>query len=325
MLDLTPGQSSPEDKRAGAGFYKGRPMPEYNFVQDILRPYLRDSGRWKKLNTVLTENGIARVLERLFNGYWITGAPDDMRRHRPAINGRIVSQYRERRKVEGVTPNTVARELSVASGACRYAISEMNFDIPNPFAGRLISKSDARNVQPRRRQLQESEQASLLIACMQPLRDMLLLWLETGLRVTELRLLRHDQIALDERVVRFTPEEHKSGTFDASALTDDALAIISRQTIIEGCPYVFLRDGRPLPEGTMYTLFYAARKAAGCDDLQLRDMRRTALQRWRNAFGLEAAQVQARHRNRGTTERAYARPSVEIALDALKLGSLKQR
>lgn len=317
-LDLTPEQMAEIIAAAGAGLSRRRPMPEYNFVKDILTPYLRAGGSWKAQSTLRVEAGLSRPLERLFKGYWITAAPSDMRKHRLIITGQTVAQYRDRRKLEGLCANSIHRELVVASGACKYAITELNLDIPNPFAGRTITRKDQRTVQPRKRLLGDDEQLSLLIACQQPLRDMILLWLETGLRVNELRLLRHEQIAIDEKIIRFRPEEHKSGTFDACALTDDAIALIGRQPTREGCPYVFQRDGTPMAYTSLWALWNAARKTAGCADLQMRDLRRTGLQQWRNAFGIEAAQAQARHKDRRTTERVYARPSVEIAVEALK-------
>lgn len=300
-------------------------MPEYHFVKDVLRPYLRDSRAWQKPATAKSNAHQAGRLEALLKGYWITGAPADMRQHRLVITGQVVAQVRERLKLEGVSPNSVKRYLSVACAACQYAISELNLDIPNPFLGRLISRSDARAVRPRNRLLEPHEEASLLIACTQPLRDMILLYLETGCRVNEIVRLTHDQIDRAENVITFTPEQHKSGTFDACALTSEALAIIDRQPVTEGCSFVFHVEGRPLAYSAIYKQWTRATRRVGLKDLQMRDLRRTGLTRWRETFGVEAAQAQARHKDRQTTERVYARPSVEIAKDALRQGSLKTR
>ncbi|MGE0334471.1 MAG: tyrosine-type recombinase/integrase [Gammaproteobacteria bacterium] len=300
-------------------------MPEYNFNRDVLRPYLRDSRAWLKPSTAKSNAHQAGRLEALFKGYWITGSPADMRQHRLVITGQVVAQARERLKQEGVSPNSVKRYLSVACAACQYAISELNLDMPNPFHGRLISRADAKTVRPRNRLLEPQEEASLLIACTQPLRDMILLYLETGCRVNEIVRLEHAQVQREQLVIAFTPEQHKSGTFDACALTTEALAIIDRQPVVEGCRFVFHVEGRALAYDAIYKQWTRAVRRVGLQGLQMRDLRRTGLTRWREAFGVEAAQAQARHKDRQTTERVYARPSVEIAKDALREGSLKRR
>lgn len=293
-------------------------MPEYSFIKDILVPYSRAAKAWKKDSTLKTQAKDMKPLERIFAAHYLTFQPRDLCRHRKIITGQTVADYRARRKLEGVQPVTIARELSLASAACKYAIGELNLDIPNPFLGRLISKADQRAIRPRTRLLAESEQSALLIALPQPARDMVLLYLETAMRVTELRVLRHDQCDLERGTASFSPDEHKSGTYAEIALTREAIEIIGRQPRVGGSSYVFHVDGAPVSEPWFRYQWERAREAAGCPDLQTRDLRRTALTRWRRLYGIEVAQAQARHANRKTTERVYARPSVEVALEALR-------
>lgn len=294
-------------------------MPEYNFLRDILTPYMRASKGWLKDSTLKTRASDAKPLERIFKGVYVTLQPRDMCQHRNILTGKTVTEYRERRKAEGISPATIARELSVASEACRYAICEMSLDIPNLFKDRRISQADARALKPRDRVLdEETELNPLLIALPQPARDMVLLYLETGLRVAECRELRHDQLDLARGVVNFTPEQHKSGDYGASALTQRAIEIISRQAKLDSSPYVFHVDGKPVLKSWLRHVWDRARANAGCPDLQLRDLRRTALSKWRRLYGLAATQAQARHKSERTTEYVYARSSVEIALEALR-------
>jgi integrase len=295
-----------------------RPMPEYHLFKDLIYPFMRASRQWKKPSTLRVQASDVRPLERILRGYYVTYQPRDLCQHRLIVTGEAVAHYRERRKIEGVQPVTIARELSLASAACKYAISELCLDIPNPFAGRLISRVDRRTVQPRKRVMRDSEENSLLIALEQPARDMLLLYLETGMRVNELRLLTRDRCDLDEGVIAFSPDNHKSGTYAAIALTDEAKTIISRQVIVDTSPFVFNVRKAGVSESWWRRQWTRARKIAGCVDLQARDLRRTALTRWRHKFGIEATQAQARHSNRKTTEQIYARSTVEIALEAIK-------
>lgn len=293
-------------------------MPEYHLIKDILIPYARAAAGWKKPSTLKTQAKDMKNLERIFAAHYVTLQPRDLCQHRKIVTGEVVGHYRERRKLEGVLPVTIARELSLASSACKWAIGERFLDIPNPFEGRLISRADARAIKPRTRILAESEQSTLLIALTQPARDMVLLYLETAMRVTELRVLRLEQCDFERCVIEFEPDEHKSGTYAAIALTDAAIDIIRRQPKVEGSPYVFHVDRQPVSEPWFRYQWERARDVAGCPDLQTRDLRRTALTNIRRQHGLEAAQAQARHANRKTTERVYARPSVEVALQALR-------
>lgn len=293
-------------------------MPEYHLLKDLIYPFMRASQQWKKPSTIRVQSSDVRPIERIFKAYYVTDQPRDLCQHRLIVTGESVAQYRQRRKLEGVAPVTIARELSLASAACKYAIGELCYDIPNPFAGRLISRVDRKTVQPRKRVMLDKEEGPLLIALEQPARDMVLLYLETGMRVNELRLLTRDRVDLQLGSIEFTPEQHKSGTFASIALTDEAIAIISRQPILDGSPFVFNVKGKGVTEAHWCHQWTRARKAAGCMDLQARDLRRTALTRWRKRFGLEATQAQARHSNRKTTEQVYARSSVEIALEAVR-------
>lgn len=295
-------------------------MPEYSLVKDILIPYMRASRAWKKDSTLRTQASDAKPIERIFKAVYVTYQPRDLCKHRNILTGKMIADYRDRRKAEGIGPATIARELQLASSAVQYAIGELSIDVPNLFEGRLITKADARTIKPRTRVLDEEQELSaLLIALPQPARDMVLLYLETGLRVAECRELRHDQLDLARGVVNFTPEQHKSGDFGASALTQKAIEIIGRQPRVDRSPYVFNMGRQPVLKSWLRHAWDRAREKAGCPDLQMRDLRRTALTKWRRLYGLAATQAQARHKSERTTERVYARPSVETALEALRL------
>ena len=114
-------------------------MPAYLFIDDILVPYVRAGSSWKKPRTQETEAWVARKLEEFFSGWWVTDRAADFRK---VIVGETVAAYRAHRATQGVAPESVKRELAVASAACSYAITELNYDITNPFAGRLMSTRD---------------------------------------------------------------------------------------------------------------------------------------------------------------------------------------
>lgn len=281
-------------------------MPEYHFVDEILKPYLRESQSFKKVRTQKTDFAVSLVLKRLFRGYWITHNPDDLKQHKKVINGRAVLAYRERRKQEGAKPVSIMRELTVASQACKWAVAEGCLEIPNPFALRLISRADRKSIKPRSRVLSREEEARLLLASPPELQEMIQFLLATGLRRSEMLELTWDRVDLENGIITFTPELHKSGTDAQIALTKEAISVLQRR-IGKGAK-VFTR-----PLIWLTRQFTKARKIAGCADVRIHDLRRTYGTRTREKYGLEIAQIQLRHQDRRTTEQVYARPSVELA------------
>lgn len=289
-------------------------MPEFNFIRDILRPALRDMKAEKTHRTVKTEGYIAGRLERFFKGYYISWTPEHWSGRHPLITGAVVREYRERRKSEGISPATIKRELSVASACCRHCIRELDMDIPNPFFGRTVGRADARQIRPRDRVLTDEERRRVLDALPQPHRDMVEFMLEAGLRIGEVLHLKWSQI--QGQVIRFTPSEHKSRDHAGSYLSPRALELAYSQPVI--CDHVFTRQGRRVYRSTFYCYWYRALKACGLyRSIRPQDLRRTCGTTFRREYGLEVAQAQLRHKDKQTTERVYARSSVELVIDAI--------
>ena len=287
-------------------------MPEFHFINEVLRPYLRESRLFKKKATQISDSISAGHLERILRGYWLSENPDDMKLHRKVITGKVISQYRERRKQEGVKPLTIVRELSLASSACKFVWSEHNKAVPNPFVGRLIGRMDRQTVVPRTRTITYEEGARLLNACRPELAEILVFVLETGLRRSELTELTWDQVRLDLGLILFNPDQQKNGTFGAVALSPVAMQILLAKEPKTGLVFGKKRNW-------MFKWLKAACKASGVD-CTLHDLRRTCGSRLREKYGLEVAQAQLRHKTRRITETVYARPTADIVLNAFKNG-----
>ena len=99
---------------------------QHQFVRDVLAPYLRSTGKWKKPGTMRVEAANAKVLERAFADGWL-GLPGTGPK-RKLIRGADIAEFRDMRKREGVSPITIRREVAVASSACNWAIRELNLD-----------------------------------------------------------------------------------------------------------------------------------------------------------------------------------------------------
>ena len=286
-------------------------MPAYLFIEDILHPYLRECGREKKISTQEAESSCAARLEEFFGGYWITNHDNIMKQ---TIDGSTVRRYREYRKLNGISPLTVKRELAVASAACNYMRSEKDMEIPNPFAGRLISKKDERAQKPREiRVITEGEESRLILAADPLTADIIRVAIGTGLRMSELLNLTWDQIQSDE--IHFHPDQHKGGTWARCGMSKVAFEAIQRQPAI--CEYVFHLNGMKINRRALHTLFDRARKAAKVE-CTFHDLRRTCGSRIREHAALDVASAQLRHADVRTTRKWYADDPIDRVKDAVR-------
>lgn len=287
-------------------------MPAYLFIEDILIPYVRASAAYKKIRTQEADAWISRRLTSHFSGWWLTDRRDDLKR---VIVGETVANYRAQRKMEGVSPESIKRELAVASAACNYAISELNYDISNPFAGRLMTTKDRKTKQRRKRILSPGEVSALIMAAEGVARDIIIFAANTGCRQAEILALGWHQVRGD--VVAFEPKEHKAGTHAVSALNETAQQVLARQADGE---HVFTLGGMPIPRRKLHSLWDAARKRSGVEDVIFHDLRRyVATQMLAAGASMEDVKAQLRHADVRTTQQAYAQDSIDRARGALAM------
>ena len=286
-------------------------MPAYNFIEDILRPYIRETSSDKRLSTQKVESVCCGHLEGFFRGYVIC-----LGDKRKTINGSIVRAYREQRKQSGVSPLTVKRELAVASKATNYAITEWDYEIMNPFDKRLISDRDSRAVRNviRKRVVTPQEEIKLLTASEPDLQDIIVFAINTGLRLGEIVNLRWSQIVEDE--IHFTPDEQKNGKFGKRGLNTRASKIVSRQS--KNCEFVFSLNGKRLDLRRLQKRFAKARDKAGLPDVKFKDLRKTCGSRILAVGRMEDVKTQLGHSDIRTPQLHYAEDSIESAKAVLE-------
>lgn len=295
------------------GGHRRKSMPAYT-LKEVLDVFLRDT-IYHRTTTSQRNLIAARNLTQFFNGYYLNGSFR-------VIDGAMVARYREWRKTVTLPPRnvtasplTIKRELAVASAAINYCRNEMNWELPNPFQGRLISKADARSVQKRKRVLTQREQSALLLALPPLGKDIARFALLTGFRQGEILSLTWERVVGD--VVIFTPEDQKSRKFGKRVLSDEALAIVNRQPKVS--PYVFSYKGQKIQKETLSRWWRAARASAGLEDVRFHDTRKTAGQIMLDAgASLEGVQAQLGHDDLRTTQMWYVDPSLERARDAVR-------
>jgi len=284
-------------------------MPAYRFCDDILYPYVQISSQYKKLRTQEADAWIARKLEEFFEGWWLTDRRSEVKR---VISGETVTAYRAKRKLDGVAASSIKRELAVASAAVNYAISELNYDISNPFAGRLMSQRDRKATVRRKRILTTGEVNALIVAATGVTRDIIVFAAATGFRQSEILGLRWDHVRGDEVV--FEPHEQKSGRRSVRGLSETALAVLARRGDGE---VVFALDGKRIPRRTFHSLWDDVRKRAGVDDVKFHDLRRFLATQMLAVGRMEDVKTQLGHSDIRTTQAAYAEDSIDAAKGVL--------
>lgn len=278
-------------------------------LTEVLRLYQAQGCAEKSLKTLRTDASGLRAVGEALGNYRV-----DTKAAQNTLRGVDVSRYREARKAAGVSPVTIARELAVASAACRWAISEMDLDIVNPFAGRIISKADRKAIKPSDRVPTPMEVAALILAADAPMQDIIAFAAETGMRRDEIRLLTPERIT--GAIVVFRPEHQKSGRHGVCALSVIAQGIVARQPL---GAFVFHEDAsHPLSVNRWDYLWDKARKRAKVD-CPFHSLRHFAAVRMRETgVTLEDIAAQLRHESTNITARIYARAGIESVLRAVK-------
>ncbi len=291
-------------------------MPAFLFIEDVLMPYLQATSTDRRASTQQAEYYCARRLEEFFSNHYVC---DDEKVTRKVVTGAVVRQYREWRKLKGgVQPETVKRELALASKACNFAIRELNYSFVTPFAGRLVSEKDRLGLRVRPwQELTRVQQSALLLACDPLTRDIVAFALETGCRQSEVLGLTWDRVQGDEII--FTPETQKSRRYGTRILSEDAVRIVERQA--KTCGYVFHTGlGRRIQRDNFYKrMWVPARKKAGLEGFQFHWLRKTAGQRILDATGnVVLAQYQLGHSDLRTTQRIYTKEPKDQMREALR-------
>lgn len=202
-----------------------------------------------------------------------------------SLRGGDVAAYRDKRLAEGKSGNTVRLELALISHLYRIAITEWKMEgLVNPV-------SNIRKPKPARardRRLKDGEEA-LLLKSQSPLREAIILAVETAMRRSELCGLTRDQIDRRRRVARL--DTTKNG---------DAREVPLSTRALEAIDALPLRVDRLLLGVTADWLSHAFIdhcKAVGIKGLHLHDCRREAISRlFEKGWSLEEVRAVSGHR-----------------------------
>lgn len=265
------------------------------------------------------------------------------------INGGFLSKRKSGKYRSPADPASVVRELTIFKTAINEAKEgvEKYKNIPNPFIG-IKPKRFGYVLTPRTRLLQKGELSKLLDACegchthnriYAPLA--IFLALETGMRQGEILSLRWKDINFDERTIKVTETKTARVTgrytrtivlpfwsmYILSAVARSLRLNLGDGGVFDSAEYIFKTN-----EEAFIQLFSDLVDRAGLEtiegqDLQFRDLRRTAATRFNNEVRLTEAEVARMlgHSNKvNITRSVYIQLELDIIREQLDLYTLKK-
>jgi len=274
-----------------------RYMREHSAVNKAPQSYLRDKSIKKHLckafgNTVLTD-----------------------------ITPKMISEYKVKRRGEGVSPRTVNYELTLMSHAFSFAVKEWEWVNDNPVT--KVRKERVHSVMER--WLTLKEEAKLLAASSEWLQEIIVFAIHTGLRQGEIINLKWSQIDFRRRTM--TIFEQKNRCVDTLPLNETVLHLLSTKAADGSDPNEFVFTyplQKRIDKSVLIRTFHKAIKKAKIQALRFHDLRHTFATRLvQNGVDLFAVQKLGRWKNTSMVMRYahhYAeslRPGIEI-MDKLK-------
>jgi integrase len=178
-----------------------------------------------------------------------------------------VAEFRNQRTKDGASANTVRNDLNTLSAVFEWARSELSFAVENPV--RAVKKpSPGRG---RERRLQSGEEQALLDACSPTMRALVVVALETGMRLGELCLIERQHVDLRRRVARLL--DTKNGSARGVPLSSAAVAAI------QALPSALRGPVFGIASRSATVMFSRTCKRAGIEGLRFHDLRHEALSR----------------------------------------------
>ena len=197
-------------------------------------------------------------------------------------------------------PVTANREIAVLSRAYATAINAGRFDGQNPCLG------VDRNPEKKRKRVATLEEIALIQKGEGPIPIMSEMAILTGLRESDLRMLRLDAfnelgLTVTARKTENTTNATVEWSWTPSLKACHAKAKLLRRRV--GSIYLFAgKDGQPMSVNAFQSAWRRHRQKCGCPDLRFHDLRRTAINLAKAEGGTDYAMQFAAHSSVATTE-----------------------
>jgi integrase len=238
-------------------------LPGENYTyEDLMKKYLKEhSSVNKSASTYKRDKSLVKQLVGYFGSYYLT-----------EITPAMISQYKEKRREDGVSARTINYELATINHAFNLAIREWELINENPVV--KVRKEKVSNIIER--WLSLNEEKKLLIASPKWLQEIIIFAINTGLRQSEILDLKWKQIDMTRESL--TISEQKNHCVDTLPLNETVMRLLRSKyrEDLDLDSYVFPntnsdRKGNRL----LLKAFYAALKRSGITNFRFHDLRHT--------------------------------------------------
>lgn len=248
----------------------GLPKEEKIRFIELAKKYLENYSKPNK-SSFKTDIALAKPLVEYFgstNASDITKEDIDLYRKE-----RVQARIRKGKKYpEGIliSQTTVNRELTLLRATFNKAI-EWNLMFSNPIGKLTLAKEE-----PKERILSEKEIPRLINSAREPLKSIILIALNTGMRLGEILKLEWDQVNLGSQSSFISIKKAKSRRLRRIPLNRPMIELFSRMQLKRsGSKFVFENPETRKPFTTIRTAWYTLLKRADIKDLRFHDLRHT--------------------------------------------------
>jgi integrase len=267
-------------------------MVEYSAVNKAASSHKRDKSLVKQLVSVFGEQYLTEIT--------------------PAM----ISDFKVKRRADGVSPRTINYELTTMSHAFNIAIREWGLASDNPVK-KVRKERVSNNIE---RWLTLEEEKKLLQASPKWLQDIIIFAINTGMRQSEILDLKWSQVDMERRTV--TIFEQKNRCVDTLPLNETVVRLlqIKRCASVESDVYIFPNTLNQRKENrVLLAAFYKAMDRAAITNFRFHDLRHTFATRLvQNGVDLYSVQKLGRWKNVTMVQR-YAHHYPESLRSAIEM------
>lgn len=218
----------------------------------------------------LSEHASKRISEKSFRGYAKNLLKVFSDFTLSEITPRKINEYKEKRRADGLKPSSVNREIATMKKAFNLAVKEWEWIKDNPAAKVSLEREDNK----RDRWLTTEEERNLLAVCPHWLRELTVVALNSGLRLSEILTLTWKGVDLFRRTV--TVLRSKNGEKRTIPINETLFDILKAKSKIRSIQTDLVfpnRQCRLLDKCKVSKAFRIATKEVGIQDFKFHDLR----------------------------------------------------
>ena len=283
-----------------------KPIGSDKTVRELLEKYLKEHSAINKSPlSYERDQSVAKNINRYLSDLTLS-----------AISPKAISDFKVKRRAEGVEPGTINRDLCLLSHAFNLAVREWEWMESNPVS--RVSRERVHNQLDR--WLTFEEQEKLLAKSAPWLQEIIIFAVNTGWRRSEILALTWDRVDLSKK--KLTILEQKNHGKDTQPFNDQVLEVLkarSKVRSIKSNLVFFSNVGETLDGRNVLRAFYIAVKNAKIGKCRFHDLRHTFATRLAQA-GVDFYKIQKlmRHKSPIMTQR-YAHHYSESLRDGVDI------